>query len=68
MSQLPPDVRVSRLASAYQLSRAVQVAARLDLGRLLANGPRTARELADATATDHVVLARLLRFLAELEV
>ncbi len=68
MSLLPPDVRITRLANAYQLSRAVQVAARLDLGRHLAEGPQAADQLARATATDTEVLSRLLRFLAELEV
>lgn len=57
-----------RLANAYQLSRAVQVAARLGLGRLLRDGSRKAGDLASATGTDEGMLVRLLRFLAELGV
>lgn len=67
MSQhLPPDVLLTRLANAYQLSRAVQVAARLGLGKLLRGGSRAAGDLAGATGTDEGMLVRLLRFLAEL--
>lgn len=68
MSTLPPDVHLERLANAYQLSRAVQVAARLELGRLLAEGPRSLRDLAETTSSDENVLGRLLRFLAQLQV
>ena len=68
MPSLPPEIQLQRLANAYQLSRAVQVAARLGLGQLLTEGPRTAAELATATATDAAILARFLRFLAEIGV
>lgn len=68
MPSLPPEIQLQRLANAYQLSRAVQVAARLGLGRLLAEAPRSAPDIAAATATDPAVLARLLRFLAEIGV
>lgn len=63
-----PELELRRLAGAYQLSRAVQVAARLGLGRLLAGGPRTVAELARDTGTDAGALRRLLRFLAEIRV
>ncbi len=65
---MSPDLKLRRLANAYQLSRAVQVAARLGIGRLLRDGPMSCPDLARATATDGGVLIRLLRFLAELQV
>lgn len=68
MTQLPPELQLMRLANAFQLSRAVQVAARLGLGRLLADGGRDVAALAAATGTDPGALRRLLRFLAELGV
>jgi hypothetical protein len=68
VNDLPPDLQLQRLANAYQLSRAVQVAARLGIGRLLADGPRTAPDLARATATDDRVLTQLLRLLVDLKV
>lgn len=64
----PPEVELRRLAGAYQLSRAVQVAARLGLGGLLAGGPRTVADLARSTDTRPAALRRFLRFLADLRV
>jgi SAM-dependent methyltransferase len=46
--------------------QAVHVAARLDLADLLAGGPKTVAELAEATKTDRVSLGRLLRALSSL--
>lgn len=63
-----PEGRLMKLANAFQISRGVQVAARLDLGRHLAGGPRSAAELAEATGTHAPTLERLLRFLADLGV
>ncbi|MEM9291054.1 MAG: methyltransferase [Acidobacteriota bacterium] len=68
MSTLSPDDRLERLANAHQLSRAVQVAARLGLGQQLTEGPRSLSELAAATGSNPVVLGKLLRFLAQLGV
>lgn len=68
MSLPPAETQLMRLANAFQLSRAVQVAARLDLGRLLADGARSVVDLARATGTDEGTLRRLLRFLAEIGV
>ena len=68
MRQLPPEIQLTRLANAYQLSRAVQVAARLGIGRLVRSGRQSTEQLAAATETQEPVLARLLRFLAELGV
>lgn len=63
-----PELRLMRLANAFQLSRAVQVAARLRLGELLGDGPRSCAELAAETATQERVLHKLLRFLGDLGV
>lgn len=57
-----------RLGNAFHISRALQVAARFDLGRLLEPGPRRVDDLARATGTDASALHRFLRFLAELGV
>lgn len=68
MSKLSADSQIARLANAFHISRAIQVAARLDLGRLLEDGPKTVQELARETETDPPTLDRFLRFLVQLEV
>jgi hypothetical protein len=57
-----------RLINAHQLSQAVCVAAELGVADLLADGPRTSDDLADATRTDADALYRLLRALASVGV
>lgn len=52
------------LVSGYQLSQALHVAARLDIGDRLADGPRSSDELAAETDTNPDALYRLLRALA----
>jgi hypothetical protein len=52
------------MANAFQLSQLVHVAAQLNIGDLLASGPRTIEELAQATNTHEPSLKRLLRALA----
>ena len=59
-----PDAALFRLATAYQASRALHVAARLGLADLLAERPRTAEELAEATGAHAPSLRRLLRAMA----
>lgn len=49
-------------------SQAVFVAAQLGIAELLANGPRTCAELAEATASHAPALLRLLRSLATIEI
>jgi hypothetical protein len=49
--------------TAHHVSSAVHVAARLELADLMADGPRSAVELAEATGTDESSLRRLLRLL-----
>lgn len=65
---MSPEIRLAQLANAFQLSRAVQVAARLGIGRRLDEGERSVAELARTTGTDERTLGRLLRFLAEIGV
>jgi len=59
-----PRRALLRLVSGYQLSQALHVAARLDVGDRLAGGPRSAAELAAETMTNADALYRLLRALA----
>ena len=53
-----------RLVNSYQLSQAIHVVAVLGIADLLAGGPRSSDELAQATETDPRALYRLLRALA----
>nr|AHE14582.1 EspM-like O-methyltransferase [uncultured bacterium] len=53
-----------RLAEGFGAARAVQLAAELGIADLLGDGPRSADDLAAATATHPGVLYRLLRALA----
>jgi hypothetical protein len=53
-----------RLVNSYQLSQAIHVAAVLGIADLLADGPRSSDELAEATGTDPRALYRLLRTLS----
>jgi hypothetical protein len=64
--ELPAHVQVIQMATAIWRSRAVYAAARLGLADLLADGPRTAAELAPLTGTHAPSLHRLLRTLASL--
>ena len=60
----PAEERALRLATAYQASRALHVAIRMGLPDLLADGSRTAEELARDTGSHGPSLRRLLRSLA----
>jgi hypothetical protein len=55
---------LGRLLWAYRVSQAIHVAAVLGIADLLAEGPRTADELAESTETHPDALYRLLRALA----
>jgi hypothetical protein len=56
--------RMRAMVNGYQVSHALSVAAGLGLSDLLADGPRTAAELATATGTHEPTLRRLLRALS----
>ena len=62
----PPHAQVIEMASAHWISRIVYVAAKLGLADLLAEGPKTAEELAGLTGTHAPSLYRLMRTLANL--
>ncbi len=60
----PPHAQVIRMATAYWVSRAVYVAARLGIADHLKDGSRDAEQLAAATGTHAPTLRRVLRALA----
>src|SRR5262249_30866655 len=62
-SGLPPQVVLYQMASGHYLSHALALAARLGIAEHLADGPRDARQLADATGTHEPSLRRVLRLL-----
>jgi hypothetical protein len=65
MAQTPDDsaAQVVELAGGYVLARAVQAAAHFGVADHLADGPKSAQDLARLTGTDQVKLARLMRAL-----
>jgi hypothetical protein len=66
VAELSPHDQVARLASGYWHTQAIYVAAKLGVADALANGPRSAEELASVTGTNPRALYRLLRALASL--
>jgi hypothetical protein len=65
---VPPHVQVIQMATAHWVSRLIHVAARLGLADQLANGPRSAEDLAGPTETHAPSLYRFMRTLASLGV
>ena len=63
-----PGATLGRLIVGFQVSQAIHVAATLGVADLLADGPRTSDELADATNAHAGSLYRLLRALASVGV
>ena len=63
-AQPPPAAEVLRLATAYQASRALYVATKLGVPDLLADGSRSADDLAAAIGAHAPSLRRLMRALA----
>jgi hypothetical protein len=61
---LRPALALRRLANGHQVAQAIHVAAVLGIADLLADGPRTSDDLADATGAHPGALYRLLRALA----
>ena len=64
----PPAAQILQLATGYWLSRALYIAAHLGIADLLKDGPKSASELAAATATNADALYRILRALASVGV
>ncbi|MEU0743267.1 methyltransferase [Streptomyces sp. NPDC006134] len=65
-SQLPVQVRMLQLITAGWLGQAVSAAAELGLADALASGPRSVRDLAEATEAHAPSLYRLLRACADI--
>ena len=64
MTDLPPGVKLYQLGTGHYVSRAMYLAAKLDLAGHIARGARDFRALAAATGTDAPSLRRVLRLLA----
>lgn len=62
----PPPFRLLQLGSAFWHSRALYVAARLELADALGDGQKSTREIADALALHEDHLYRLMRMLASI--
>jgi hypothetical protein len=60
---MDPVARMRAMVNGYQVSHALSVAAWLGLSDLLADGPRTSAELAEAAGVHEPTLRRLLRAL-----
>jgi len=65
---LPPPFRLMQIGSAYWQSRALYVAARLDIAGALADGEMSIETLAERVAADADALYRLLRMLVAMGV
>jgi hypothetical protein len=68
MQPLPPEAQLIEMLMAPVTPRLIYVAAKLDLADWLSEGPKTAEELAQSTATNAAMLHRLLRTLASVGV
>jgi hypothetical protein len=68
LQDAPPQAALMQLMTGYWVSQGIYVAARLGLADLLADGPKTSRELAAATGTHAESLYRVLRMLASVGV
>jgi Dimerisation domain len=68
IQELPPPMALFWMASGFYVSRALYVAAKLGIADLLAHGPRSHGELAEATGTHASSLRRVLRLLASVAV
>jgi SAM-dependent methyltransferase len=64
MTELPPGIQLYQLGTGHYVSRAMYLAAKLDLAGHIARGARDFRALAKATETDAPSLNRVLRLLA----
>lgn len=64
----PPAFRLLQISSSFWQSRALTVAARLDLATILGDGPLSVAQLAERAQADPQALGRLLRLLAAMGV
>ena len=63
-AELPPHVQLIQMAGGHWLSKIMYAAAKLELADRLADGPKSAEELAGPTGTHEPSLHRLMRTLA----
>src|SRR5437879_3180451 len=68
MENVPPEQQLSQMLTGYWISQALYVAAKLGLADLMQSAPKTADEVASATAAHPRALYRLLRALASVGV
>ena len=61
---MPPQVKMLQMMNAYRLTQSISVAAKLGIADLVADGPKSSEELAQATGTHAPSLYRLLRAIA----
>jgi hypothetical protein len=61
MADLPPQSQVARLMDGYMTTQLLYIAAKLGIADVLAGGPRTAAEIAEAVGADSAPLGRALR-------
>lgn len=66
--EVPPSIAMLQMISGFWISRAIYIAAKLGLADHLAEGRKTAQELATASGTDAASLYRVLRALASVGV
>lgn len=67
-AELPPHVQLVQMATGYWISKIIYAAVKLDLADHLADGPKSADDLAGPTGTHAPSLHRLMRTLASLGV
>jgi hypothetical protein len=67
-ANLPPQAIAIQLARAFQVSRAVHVAAKMGVPDVLGSGAKTFSEIAETTGTEADRMRRLLRMLASVDV
>src|ERR1700704_6022176 len=58
---MPPPIEAQRLVNGFRAFQMVAAACKLQLPDLVADGPKTAGELAASTGIDEQILRRLLR-------
>lgn len=68
VEEIPPHADIVQMATGYWVSRIVYMAAKVNLADLLADGSKTANELAEITGTQERALHRLMRSLSSLGV
>jgi len=66
LSQASPDVQLQLLVSGHWIAQAIAVVAELGIADVLADGPRSSDDLAQAAGCQSGALYRLLRALAGL--